>query len=578
MNGQSASRVRSYFTLQASCGGLLLWLSQPPLGLWPLACVALTPWLHLAVNGWERIGDATARAVKANSTRRRVLVLWAVSFVYWLFTLQGLRHAHPVMYACWIALAGYLAIYLPLFIYLCRRMWSMGIPLWVSAPCVWVGLECIRNYLLTGISAVMLGHSVANVPLLIQIADLFGTYGVSFVLVSINVAVYQAFQLFRRECSPRVASAPIASATALLAATCFYGYMRDRQTTAISQDSGNELATFALIQRNEQVEYAQDIGRSVEMFQNYANDSVAAVRGADRQVDAVVWPESMFSGGAAWMMAEPDARVPPQLAMSPSELQANVVERQRLYLDRARYVQSAIAAAQRSSSPPQLIAGCGVVRYAEVPEVYSGVVQISEQGRVSDWYGKTHLVMFGEYVPLIPYLPGLRSLVPPEMGLQTGPGPQRFIVGETAVVPNICIETAVERVTINHVAQLLNRGESADVIVTVTNDGWFDDSSVIEHHLRCAQLVAVGCRRPILSAANNGPTAWIDSRGQLVQRLPRGSEGAIIATPRRDSRWTLYLTIGDWPARALAILCVGVLVWPVVRRNISRRKPNAKPS
>ena len=192
--------------------------------------------------------------------------------------------------------------------------------------------------------------------------------------------------------------------------------------------------------------------------------------------------------------------------------------------------------------------------------MYSGVVHVSGEGKLADWYGKTHLVMFGEYVPIIPYLPGLRSLVPEGLGLRTGPGAKRFVVGETAVVPNICIETAVERVTINQVAELQRRGQSADVIVTVTNDGWFDDSSIIDHHLRCAQLVAVGCRRPILSAANNGPTAWIDSRGQLVQRLARGSNGAIIATPARETRQTLYVSIGDWPARLLAFICLVVLV------------------
>jgi apolipoprotein N-acyltransferase len=159
------------------------------------------------------------------------------------------------------------------------------------------------------------------------------------------------------------------------------------------------------------------------------------------------------------------------------------------------------------------------------------------------------------------------------MGLSVGEGAKRFIVGETAVVPNICIETAVERVTIDQISRLVDRGESADVVVTVTNDGWFDDSSVIAHHLRCAQLVAVGCRRPVLSAANNGPTAWIDSRGRLVQQLARGTDGAIIATPHRDGRQTLYLRIGDWPARCLALVCVVVLVEAILRRRRAAEGP-----
>ena len=172
---------------------------------------------------------------------------------------------------------------------------------------------------------------------------------------------------------------------------------------------------------------------------------------------------------------------------------------------------------------------------------------------MQSWYGKTHLVLVGEYNPVLGSLPGIRSILPM---LTQGDGPKQFVVGETTVAPNICIETAVERVTINQMGAMHFQQKLPDVIVTVTNDGWFDDSSVIDHHLRCAQLVAVGARRPILSSANNGPTTWIDSCGQIVKRLETGTNGAIIATPSKDSRTSLYIRIGDWPARLLAIVCI----------------------
>ncbi|HBV65076.1 MAG TPA: hypothetical protein DEF45_18870 [Rhodopirellula sp.] len=110
-------------------------------------------------------------------------------------------------------------------------------------------------------------------------------------------------------------------------------------------------------------------------------------------------------------------------------------------------------------------------------------------------------------------------------------------------------------------------GESPDVIATVTNDGWFDDTSVIDHHLRCAQMVAIACRRPILSAANNGPTAWIDSRGQIIERLATGESGFLIATPKRDRRISLAVRMSDWPAAATVIFCVA-LAMCVRRRSL----------
>ena len=172
--------------------------------------------------------------------------------------------------------------------------------------------------------------------------------------------------------------------------------------------------------------------------------------------------------------------------------------------------------------------------------------------------------MFGEYIPILPWIPGLNALVPPGMGLNIGSGPRRMTVGNTIVAPNICVETAVERVCVNQMRDMKSDGPLPDVLVTVTNDGWFDDSSVLDHHLRCAQLVAVGCRRPILSSANNGPTAWIDSSGQIVDRLGTGENGAVIAKPIRDPRTSLYIRISDWPATICAVLCIAI---PIAARR-----------
>ena len=124
--------------------------------------------------------------------------------------------------------------------------------------------------------------------------------------------------------------------------------------------------------------------------------------------------------------------------------------------------------------------------------------------------------------------------------------------------------------------QFHQSGKTPDVIVTVTNDGWFDSTSVIDHHLRCAQMVAIACRRPVLSAANNGPTAWIDSRGQIVERLDTGDSGAVIATPTRDERISLVVRMGDWPAAATLILAVTLGI--CVRRREPAKCVQASPT
>ncbi len=519
-----------------------LWLSQAPIGYWPLSLISLVPYFFLA----SRFSLKRDRVSK-----KEYGIVYLFAAIYWLVSLQGLCLAHPLMFIPWTAFGLYLAVYPVAFVHLVWRINGGRFPLILCAPIIWVGLECVRNYLFTGISVLMLGHHAVDVPALIQIADLFGTYGVSFVLVMINVAVWMLIDATIRKQVSRsvVANCGVASVTVL--ATIVYGHYR------LNQSDGEDLATFALIQRSEPIEFDHPFEREIEIFQRYAAQTAKACNATDRPIDAVVWPESMFTAAAPWRFIDDDAVVPSEFDGSRKDFFDLVDIHQRRFVDRARYVQSAFAASQPESPRPQLLVGCGVIHYSQQTDVYSGFLSVGANGAMSDWYGKTHLVMFGEYIPIAPYVPGLRSLVPPGLGIASGAGAKRFMIGDTAVSPNICIETAVERVAINQLASFEDE-QIPDVVVTITNDGWFDDSDVIEHHLACAQLLAVGCRRPILSAANSGPTAWISSNGDVVERLPVGTNGSVIATPKRDSRISLYLRIGDWPARICVFAILGL--------------------
>ncbi len=564
--------------LFAASGAALLWLAQPPLRLWPLAWVAVVPWLLLA---WQ-----------SHVTRRHYVILYVVSALYWALSMQGLRHAHPLMYGPWIALAAYLAVYPVLWMALVRvasclpqmphsteqGRTTFRLPLWISAPVVWVGLEWVRNYFLTGISAVMLGHTQADVPALIQIADLCGSYGVSFVIVLANTAIAEGLlAAYRRRraaasAEPAESGLPVVNphqakpwlsggvALATVLATVVYGFWRLGQAEAQSQTAAINLA---LIGRDEPIVFEQDTRRELEIFDAYFRQSYEAAEQAAKQnlqLDAVIWPESMFTGGLPWLAADPDRPivVPPGLEMSESEFREIVLERQRQFEHRAAQVQAALRQATGQATGPALIAGCSIVSYNEPSGGHSGCVHIGPDGRVANWYAKTHLVMFGEYIPAMDYVPWIDRIIPPGMGLLPGKQPVAMAIGDRSVMPTICIETAVERVTLNQVRELIARGTAPDLLVNVTNDGWFDGSAVVEHHLRCAQFVAVACRRPLLIAANGGPTAWIDGSGRIVERLRNDAAGAILVTSRLDGRSGLYQQIGDWPARLFALAC-GVL-------------------
>lgn len=587
---------------------VLLYLTGPGFDLWPLAFIALSPLI-----GWARTSPQSGR-----------LAVYVSFFAYYLVSLQGLRYAHPLMVFPLLALAAYLAIYPLLFVVLLRRWsgigdprpgvdatkprpeiwgteiwatWRARVPTSLVAAVLWVGGEWVRNYFATGISVLMLGHSLAGMstPTIIQMVDLFGTYGVSFVLVLTSVAAADGWRwcVQRRAaipgshpanrwvglCASWQTSLPIALVAVV--AAHFYGVVTLAYPT---RDSG---ATWMLIGRDEQTEYQQDLSREQEIFSEFARQSISAVSRSATPVDVVVWPESMLSGGQPWYIAEEDLAVPAELAgegqgpsLSVAQMRRIITQSQDDFTRRNQDLQAAMSSGT-PFPPPAIIGGCGVVRYGAGAKQYSGVVLVDPDGHVRETYAKNHLVMFGEYIPLIKSIPWLKDFVPPGLGLDAGVGPTVFEVGKLRALPNLCIESAVERIAVNHMRTLWKRDPSSlpQVIVTLTNDAWFDNSAVVQHHLRCAQMVAIACRRPILSAANGGPTAWIDSSGAIVEQLPAGEAGEIVATPKLDDRVSTYVRLGAWPAGVMGVLWIvglisclsqGIHNWH--RRRLDRRR------
>ncbi|MAW51220.1 MAG: apolipoprotein N-acyltransferase [Geminicoccus sp.] len=534
------------WTLLAAIPAICLWLSGPPTGFWPAALIALTP-LMLIANMDQRI------------SKRRYLILYLAGFAYWLLALQGLRFAHPLIVPMWILMAAYLAVYPLLFVLALRAFRDRPLMLALLSPVIWVGGEWVRNYLLTGISVAMLGHALAEVPIMIQIADLAGTYAVSFVLASCSAAVFALIRWYqlRDSANSKRLFVPFMIAIALVAATTWYGNYR------LGQPLQDGQTTFALIGRAESIEFEQNEERSLELFHGCLRQTAQAVQSANQSLDVVVWPESMFTAGLPWIDGQASQQAADKLEYTPEQLNELCEMRRDQFLFRASSIMQNLAIMlPENQTLPDLMVGCAVVSYETGIDGYNGLIHLDSEGKVVQWYAKNHLVMFGEYVPLLTSLPVIKHWIPDGLGLSTGKGAAAMQVGEATVLPNICIETAVERVAINQLRELRGQDNqpTPTVIVTVTNDGWFDDSSVVQHHKRCAQLLAVACRKPLLSAANNGPTCWIDSCGRIVEEVQQGQEGTLIARPQIDSRQSAVLTFADYPAAVCGLAFLGTLV------------------
>lgn len=564
-----AKRFTSDPLIMSAASVLLLWASFAPLAWWPLAFVAPIGWLFLI----------SAKQMNARQPRflsflgRPYVILYLGGFAYWMMTMQFLRLPHPAGYAGWIALSFYLGFYAPVFVAISRvAVHRMKIPLAVAAPMVWVGLELVRGYLITGFSMVLLGHALLPLPLLVQLADIAGAYLVSFVVVAVASLLVMAVtsnQLRWQVAFPLLAALLIVGMA---------GYGSWRLTTlepSVSLPQANKKPTaieVVLIQGSIDTTFDDPAQLTIDTFQQYCDLTIQA---REKYPDATlfVWPESSFPAedilwdDESWRPtgeASPDDRVAPIAPFAKGAMKwegPNTRITPNSQLNHHDIVMLLGAQTLRGDSKTE-----------QITAIYNSALLVGRNNRVIDRYFKEHRVLFGEYIPLGDVFPSLYSLAPISMGLTPGTEPRSFSVHGVRIAPNICFESTVPHVIHKHVNYLNNAGETPDVLVNVTNDGWFYGAAVLDYHLACNQFRAIEHRTPVLVAANTGFSAVIDSGGRVLEQGKRRDTDLLAAhvSPRAPGR-TIYQRIGDIPSYLCLAFCGLCMLFAAYNRF--RNKP-----
>lgn len=472
--------------------------------------------------------------------------------------LDGIRLAHPALYAGWIALAAYLGVYLPVFVGLTRvALHRLNLSLVGAAPIVWLGLELLRGHLITGFSMGLLAHTQAEFPYLIQISDLGGGYTLSAVITLVAACIASLFPFTLLTCDrrprPSIRFWRALPATIALTLVLAYGYWRLHQTRP---GEAGPTAKVALIQGSIDTVFERPTSERIQgIFDHHRQLTAEAVK-KQPNLDLIAWPESAYAVTET-VVSEP---LTPPSGMTAEEARASLARMtdgfQRILADDVALANSKT---DTDDSGTKLLIGTTSVEYgSQPPRFFNSALLADRTGTVVSRYYKTHPVMFGEYIPFAEYVTWLNKITPIETGLSSGDGPKAFEIAGLKFSPSICFESTIPHLIRGQVAELASKKTPADVLINVTNDGWFWGTGMLDLHFRCGVFRAVENRKPLVVVANTGISAFVDGNGVVQQRGTRRQPQVLIAEVRADGRRAPYALLGDWPAWICAGLALGV--------------------
>ena len=413
-----------------------------------------------------------------------------------------------VSYLLVLLLSMYLSLYTGVFASL--YVWQIrrgSLPSMLVAPVFWVMLEYLRSMALTGFPYSLIGYTQHAFLRFIQISDITGVYGVSFLVVAVNGAIADFFLTQKRVSEkPLFDLAPTINGYLLIiviiVANLFYGSWRLNEY----RPDGIPLRA-AIVQPNIEQDVKWDSRYKDSVLNTLESMTVSAVNSG---AEMVIWPETAL---------------PFYLGLP----------RDAGYMDSLSHFINSV-------STPVLTGAVHVHK----DSLESGALRLSNSsvlfganGHKMSQYDKVHLVPFGEYVPLKGVLGFLDKLVNGigdyMPGSYTGTKPFRDRRFATAICYEIAFPSLIRD----------SFRKEGDFLVTLTNDAWFGRTTGPFHHFSMSVFRAIENRKPVLRAANTGVSGFLDSTGRVLQNTPIFTRTVITETVTTDNYRSFYSRFGD---------------------------------
>lgn len=461
-----------------------------------------------------------------------------LSLLYWLVPTMHLYGPLPIVISivCLLLLAFYLALYISFFSMTIVFLRSRPGGLLLIVPALWVSFEYLRSYLFTGFPWGLIGYSQYHYLYLIQISDLFGVYGVSFFLGLVNAALLLAIlHLGRARWQGRLVQlrpAGGALVCALVVILMVAGYGKWRLDRIDREIAAARKSRIAVVQGNIEQSLKWDESLAAPTTEKYISLSE---RIAPPAPDLVVWPETALPF--------------------------------YLYYDK-ELTERVLTAIDRMNT--NFLVGCPSYAYDPLINqlwLFNSAYMINPEGRVTGKYDKSHLVPFGEYVPLKKWLPFVGKMVPQIGDFFSGPKGHLLSISGMDIGVQICYEVIFPDLS----AQMIRNG--GELIVNITNDAWFGRTAAPRQHFSMALFRAVENRRTLVRAANTGISAFADPAGRVLEASPLFQTRVMTReVPIITGKQTFYTANGDLlPAGCLAAALL-LTTWAIAFRLRARRR------
>jgi apolipoprotein N-acyltransferase len=549
----------------------------PPLTYWPVSFVCLAPW-----------------AIAVCKTRRAWIIYWGSLLGGWVFFLVNLFWLKPVTDLGFVALALYLAIYWPMAAWAIRTALRVNIGVTWTLPLAWTACEFLRGWVMTGIPWLFLSHAFFKHTSFIQISDITGAYGVTFLVAMVNGLIVDLARRWSARAPQSRQGWQLASAATvtvlLLAGNLAYGRMR-LQTADFKAGP-----SVAVVQESFLLRSTEPFGEHPYIV--FAKYLALAAEAAREKPDLVVFPETVWQGSqniafleverravddqsaSAWMYGHRTHRA--TAAFARGDYQA--VNREIASLEalihesyRKSLIDGKLPRLPAEGGPPvSVIVGSIAIdvypeaSYPKQKKFNTALMYDPDGTQRRERYDKIHLVPFGEYVPFrnsqilgvsFHWLyRSLNRLSPFSRGgkyeYSLWPGTQHTVFNLDAAeqtwrfgVP-ICYEDVMPNVVRQFVWDGGDR--RTDFLINISNDGWFLYSAELEQHLAICVFRAVENRVAISRAVNTGISGFIDPDGRMYSLVSDGKRtvgkdiiGYRIENMKIDNRGSFYGRYGD---------------------------------